>query len=298
MLTLFDKQFRKRCQYLDEAARRNWGNRFLGRRLDRRWAGGSEFVGHSDYTSGDDFRYIDWQICARHDELVTRQYRGSEDRIVYMLLDCSASMELGSPGKFDMARQLAGALAYMALANTDRVGLFGISDRILDSSPWIRGKRQCGHLFRFLDSLTIDQAGAGLASAVESFVQNRPRRGTTVVISDFFDPSGFEPAIDLLAKRGFPPFLLQVVDRMEAEPDLSGNVQLTDVFTGRSRKTFLEEVDLLNYRRVFSEFSAACRRYCARRSIGIIQARTDAPLQESVLRVIRSSTTRMYAQVS
>ena len=202
MTTLFDNRFRERCQYLDEAARRSWGNRFLGRRLDQRWAGGSEFVGHSDYTSGDDFRYIDWQICARHDELVTRQYRGSEDRIVYILLDCSASMDLGSPRKFDVARQLAAALAYIGLANMDRVSVFAISNRILAQSPTIRGKRHCGRLFRFLDGLTVDSTGVDLASAAESFVQNRPRRGTTVVLSDFFDRSGFEPAIDLLAKRG------------------------------------------------------------------------------------------------
>ena len=87
-----------------------------------------------------------------------------------------------------------------------------------------------------------------------------------------------------------------MVDRCEAEPVLSGNVHLIDALTGRSRKTYLEEIDLLNYRRVFSEFSAACRRYCASRRIGIIQTRTDTPLQESVLRVIRTSTSRMYAQ--
>jgi uncharacterized protein (DUF58 family) len=264
--------------------------------LDQRWAGGSELVGHSDYTSGDDFRYIDWQVCARHDELVTRQYRGSEDRIVYLLVDCSASMDLGSPRKFDVSRQLAGALAYMALANMDRVCVLGISNRVIADSSFVRGKRRCGRLYRFLDRLPIDRTGVSLTGAVESFVQNRPQRGTTVVLSDFFDPGGFEPAIDLLAQRGFPPFLLQVVDRSEADPDVSGNVQLIDAFTGRSRKAYLEEIDLANYRRVFSEFSAACRRYCGRRRIGIIQTRTDAPLQESILRVIRTSTSRMYAQ--
>jgi uncharacterized protein (DUF58 family) len=294
-MTLFDEEFRTRCQYLDQAARRSWGNRFLGRRLDKRWAGGSEFIGHSDYTSGDDFRYVDWHICARHDELLTRQYRGSEDRMVYLLVDCSPGMGLGSPRKFDVARQLAAALGYMALANLDRVGVFGVASRLVAQLPSIRGRHHGGRLFRFLDELKAEAAPVNLRAAVEQFVQNRPQRGTTVVISDLFDPAGFEPAIDLLAKRGFPPYLVQVVDDREVEPKLSGSVVLVDVGSGRSRRTYLEAIDLANYRRVFQEFSAGCRRYCAQRSVGIIQTTTGTPLQEAILRMIRTSTSRMYA---
>ena len=161
-MSLFDAKFRQRCEYLEQAARRSWGNRFLGRRLDRRWAGGSEFVGHSDYTSGDDFRYVDWQICARHDELVTRQFRGSEDRIVYLVLDCSPGMGLGTPPKFDAARQLAAALGYMALAALDRVGVVAVSDRMVAELPPCRGRQRLPHLFRFLDGLQVDPPAVSL----------------------------------------------------------------------------------------------------------------------------------------
>ena len=294
-MTLFDSEFRRRCEYLDQTARRSWGSRFLGRRLDRRWAGGSEFVGHSDYTCGDEFRYIDWPICARHDELLTRQYRGSEDRVVYLLVDCSPGMRLGTPGKFDVARRLAGALGYMALANLDRVGVVAVADRVVAELPPLRGRQRAHRLYRFLDDLPTDAAPVKLQAATESFVQHRPQRGTTVVISDLFDPAGFEPAIDLLAQRGFPPYLLQVVDESEIAPPLSGSVTLVEVATGRSRRTYLEDLDLVNYRRVFQEFIASCRGYCARRSIGILQTTTGTPLHESVLRVIRTATGRMYA---
>ncbi len=295
-MTLFDSNFRKRCDYLDQAARRSWGTRFLGRRLDKRWAGGSEFVGHSDYTSGDDFRYVDWHICARHDELLTRQYRGSEDRVVDLVLDCSYGMGLGDPRKFDVARHLAAALGYMALAIWDQVGIVTVSDRIVAELPPVRGRSRLPRLFRFLDGLDVDGAPVNLNAAVESFVRNRPHRGITVVISDLFDPAGFESAIDLLAIRGFQPYLLQVVDDAEADPTYSGSVTLVDIGRDRSRRTYLEEIDLLNYRKVFREFSMACRRYCAQRSIGIIQTRTGTPFQESVLRMIRTATSRMYAQ--
>jgi len=295
-MTLFDSNFRKRCEYLDQTARRSWGNRFLGRRLDKRWAGGSEFIGHSDYTSGDDFRYVDWHICARLDELVTRQYRGSEDRVVDLVLDCSAGMGLGEPKKFDVARRLAAALGYMAMATLDRVGVVAVSDRVVAELTPVRGKSRLHRLFNFLDDLQIDSAPVNLNAAIESFVQHRPHRGVTVLISDLFDPAGFESAVDLLAVRGFQPYLLQVVDDAEADPNFSGSVTLMDIGRGGSRKTYLEEIDLINYRKVFREFSEACRRYCAQRSIGIIQTQTGTPFQESVLRMIRTATSRMYAQ--
>jgi uncharacterized protein (DUF58 family) len=204
-------------------------------------------------------------------------------------------MKLGRPRKFDAARQVAGALGYMALANQDGVSVTAISDRIVAELPAIRGRKRLYQLLQFLDDLQIDAAPVSLQNAVEAFVTDRPRRGISVVISDLFDPQGFESAVDRLAVRGFEPFLLQVIDDSEAEPALSGGVELRPAAGGRSMKTYLEEIDLINYRNVFREFSAACRRYCGQRSIGIVQTRTSVPFQHSILRMIRISTSRMYA---
>lgn len=294
-MTLLDAAFRSRCARLDDAARRSWGSRFLGRPLEKRWAGGSEFVGHSDYSSGDDFRRVDWNLCARSDELLTRQYRGSEDRVVYLLLDCSAGMRLGQPVKFDVARRLAAALGYIALSNLDRVGVVALDGGVRAELSPVRSRSQLPRLFRFLDSLAADPAAVDLKRSMAAFVRQRPRRGLAVLISDLFDPQGFEPAVDTLARRGFQPYLMQVVDDREAEPDFAGNVQLVDAAGGGRISACLEDVDLVNYRRVFQEFSAGCVRYCARRSIGITQTRTGVPVEQSILRMIREATSRMHA---
>jgi uncharacterized protein (DUF58 family) len=294
-MTLFGSGFRKRCAYLDDVARRNWGTRLLGRRLQRRWAGGSEFVGHSDYTSGDDFRYVDWHLCARIDELLTRQYRGSEDRSVHLLVDSSVSMQLGQPVKFDVARRLAGALGYLALSGLDRVGIVGFADRVTAELPPVRGRAHLAGLLRFLDELPRGTAPVRLNQVIDDFTRHRPHRGLAVLISDLFDPLGFEAAVDRLLRSGFQPYLLQVVDDREAEPDFAGSVRLVDVVRGQSRCICLEEVDLVNYRRVFDEFCAACRSYCGRRGIGIMQTRTGTPWEQVVLRMIRTATKRMAA---
>ncbi len=294
-MTLFDARFRKCAAYLADEGQRVWGARFLGRRLDRRWAGGSEFVGHADYASGDDFRAVDWQLCARTDELRTRQYRGSEDRVVDVLVDCSAGMQLGAPVKFDVARQLAGVLAAMALSGLDRVGLAGVTDRVLVERRAARGRSQLPGLLRFLDGLSIQPEGVDLRAAVDAFVRRRPHRGLLILISDFFDPAGFEGAVDRLVARGFQPYLLQVIDGGEAEPVLSGPVQLYDVGRGNSRSVVLDGADLRHYRQVWQEFHAGCLRFCARRGIGWHQTRTAVPIEQAVLAMIRTATRRMRA---
>ena len=56
------------------------------------------------------------------------------------LLDCSRSMAFGDPPKFDYARQVAAALAYIALADLDRVAVVAFAGDIVADFPLTRGK--------------------------------------------------------------------------------------------------------------------------------------------------------------
>src|SRR6185503_5271482 len=113
---MFDTPFRRRCEALHALAGRAWGRRFLGRHIDQGSSAGTEVTGYNDYTSGDDFRHVDWYRCSRHDELLSKQYRGREDQRVYLLVDTSLGMGVQGGEKFTLATQLAAALGYLALA--------------------------------------------------------------------------------------------------------------------------------------------------------------------------------------
>ena len=102
--------------------------------------GGIEFADHREYSPGDDLRYLDWNVFARHDELLLKRFQEEEDLHVYIFLDLSRSMEFGQPSKFDLARQLAAALAYIALADLDRVAVLAFSEGIVQEFPLTRGK--------------------------------------------------------------------------------------------------------------------------------------------------------------
>src|SRR5580692_10923049 len=82
-----------------------------------------EFADHRNYTAGDDFRYLDWNLYGRLDRLFLKLYEEERELPVRIFLDASESMAFGEPRKFDFARQIAAAVGYVALCGFDRVAV-------------------------------------------------------------------------------------------------------------------------------------------------------------------------------
>ena len=139
-MALFDSDFLKKLEYLSLVSRRVFRGQLLAQRRTMQLGGGIEFADHREYTPGDDFRYLDWNVFARHDELLLKRFQEEEDLHVYILLDCSRSMAVGDPPKFDYARQVAAALGYIALADLDRVAVVAFAGDIVADFPLTRGK--------------------------------------------------------------------------------------------------------------------------------------------------------------
>src|SRR5512133_2970536 len=86
----------------------------MGERMSRARGSGMEFADHKEYSAGDDFRMIDWNVYARLDEFVVRLYETEENLSVCIMVDASASMDFGGANgtKWDAAKRLAAALCY------------------------------------------------------------------------------------------------------------------------------------------------------------------------------------------
>ena len=141
-MPLFDSDFLKKIEYLSIISRRVFRGQLLAQRRTMQRGSGVEFADHRDYTPGDDFRYLDWNLFARHDDLLLKRFQEEEDLHLYLMLDCSRSMAAGTPPKFDLARQVTAALAYIALADLDRVAIVAFADGILQDFPLTRGKNR------------------------------------------------------------------------------------------------------------------------------------------------------------
>jgi len=106
MAALFDSEFLKKLEYLSLVSKRVFRGQLLAQRRTMQMGGGIEFADHRDYAPGDDFRYLDWNVFMRLDELLLKRFQEEEDLHVYIFLDCSRSMAFGNPPKFDFARQV------------------------------------------------------------------------------------------------------------------------------------------------------------------------------------------------
>jgi uncharacterized protein (DUF58 family) len=288
---LFNSNFLKKLEYLSLVSRRVFRGQLMAQRRTMQLGGGIEFADHREYSPGDDFRYLDWNLYARHDELLLKRFQEEEDLHLYILLDCSKSMGFGNPPKFDMARQLAAALAYIALADLDRVAIVAFADRVLSDFPLTRGKARILSLMKFLEGLTPGGQQTNLAELATAFVHRPQRRGLAVVISDLFDPGGFQHGLNLLRHHKYEPNVIQLYDRNEAEPDLLGDVELLDMETGDVKKMTITEKNLRQYRDVFRNFLKSVDDYCRSYGIGCTTSSTDVPFDELVLNMMRAAGT-------
>jgi uncharacterized protein (DUF58 family) len=285
---LFDESFLKKLEYLHMVSRKVFTGNLRAERRTRTVGSGIEFADHRTYARGDDFRYIDWNVYGRIDKLLLRLFEEEEDLHIYILVDCSDSMAIGSPlPKLHYAMQVGAALTYVGLANLDRVAILPFSDRVLGRMPPARGKNRIFRVFEFLRSCEIG-GRTDLAGCARTFVAQHKRRGLAVLISDFYDPRGFEEGINTLRYNRFEPFVLQAYDLREASPQLHGDLSLVDCETGETREVTVSRALLDAYRREHEKYCKELEQFCTARAVPFFRTHTQVPFDELVLRIFRT----------
>jgi uncharacterized protein (DUF58 family) len=284
----FDEQFLKKLEYLYVVAKKVFVGRLRAERRSRKTGSGVEFADHRNYTAGDDLRYLDWSVYGRLDKLLLRLFEEEEDLHIYLLLDASASMRAN--GKLDYAERICAALAYIGLAKLDRVSIVpfggGGAQSQKERLPPSRGKAQIFKVFQFLSSLEATGT-TELSHALESFVHQTKRRGLAIVVSDFYDPAGYEDGLNLLRYHRFEPTVLQVWSAAEARPSLRGDLELVDVESGVAREVTVTERQLTAFARAHADYCARLEAFCGGRGIPYYRADVAVPFEELVLRMFR-----------
>jgi uncharacterized protein (DUF58 family) len=205
-----------------------------GERASRRRGGSAEFQDHRPYAPGDDLRRVDWAAFARTGEPVLKLFRAEEDSVLRLVLDASSSLSFGSPQKFDVARRVAAAIGYLALANGQRAQVL-IARQPAQGSP--RGLERVGTPRRGRDALAallrdLSEPRAGgrtdLTRAIEHTLQQASRPGLLVVVSDFLDPGMVTKALGHASALGHQVALVQVLSREEVEPSYDGDFAFVD----------------------------------------------------------------------
>lgn len=283
---LFDEHFQAKLEMLALAARRMHQGRTRAERRSKKTGSGIEFADHREYSAGDDFRYLDWNVYGRSGRLLLRLFEEEEDLSVYVLLDRSRSMAFGAPPKLDYAKRLAAALAYISLAGLDRVSLVTFDDALRGRLPPTRGKNRIFTAFKFLREQQAD-GPTGLADAMRTFVAQNKRRGVAILISDLYDPKGFEDGINVLRFQKFETHVIQVFDPSEVRPPLHGDVRLVDEETGEAREITVTPRVLDRYAKAHDAYRARIERFCAEKQVAYYPVETSTPFDEAILRILR-----------
>jgi len=286
---LFPADFLTRLEYLSIMSKRVFRGTLLAQRRTTQMGSGIEFSDHREYSIGDDLRYLDWNIYARHGDLLLKRFQEEQDLHVYLMLDCSRSMAFGQPAKFDLARHLTAALAYIALADLDRIAVVAYADGIVQEFPVTRGKARVLSLMRFLENLSTAGQDTNLARAVQGLLHRGTRAGLAVVISDLFDEHGFQSGLDQLRSRRFDAHVLQLHDPKEADPNLLGDVEFVDIESDSVRMVTVTEKNVRTYKQLFQQHQQAVRDYCANYGLGCTQSPSVVPFDTLVLNMMRAS---------
>jgi uncharacterized protein (DUF58 family) len=213
------------------------------RRLDGRIQGGYrtlrrgsglDLAGLVPYVEGDDARHIDWNATARLDQPQVRVYTEDRELTTWLVLDRSASMLVGGPGrgKQDVLTELALVLTRLFGRNGNRVGALLYDADTVRVIPPATGRNQALRIGRELERAPGSRARAttDLAAMLET-IAPLARRCLVVVISDLIGTGDWQRPLIRLAYRN-DVVALRVVDGADDSLPEAGLIVVEDAETG------------------------------------------------------------------
>ena len=305
-MPLLTPELLRRLEQFQLLAARRAKSSAKGERRSRARGQSVEFADYRNYSPGDDFRYLDWNLYGRLDRFFLKLYEEERELPVRIFLDASESMTFGSPRKFDFARQLTAAVGYVALCGFDRVGvvvfppraspnnetesreIMGREETFRAALRTVRGRKSSLAFFQNLAGLTASGA-ANLNEALRRGAMEARQAGVALVLSDFLDPSGYETGLNALVSRGFQVNAIQILAAEERQPSSFGDLRLIDAETGAVQEVTFGKYRLKAYQRTVENYCQRLREFCQRRGIHFFSVSSETSLEKLLLQQLREA---------
>ncbi len=279
---MLSPEFLTKLEQLRIYCQQPFRGKFRGDRRSLNRGTGVEFTDYRLYEHGDDLRYLDWNVYARLEKLFIKLFQADEELTISILIDTSSSMEFGEPAKLDYTKQVAAALGYIALANSDRVALFTLTDHLFSVLPPTYGKSQYSRFQKALS--TIETGGiTQLTEGLKHLAAFQPQAGVAIILSDFLDSAGYAEGINSLLGRGFTLTLIHVQCLQEIDPPPPGDWQLEDAETGETKEITINEETIAHYQNRQKEFCENLHQFCRERGISYVRISTDVSFESVIL---------------
>jgi len=206
-----------------------------GRHRSKERGASIEFHEYRQYSPGDDPALVDWRVFARTDKHYLKTFEQETNMECHIFVDSSGSMgykEAGPISKIDYASFFAACLSWLVIQKNDRVSLQLFDDKIRTHLPAGSTRK---HLHSVLTHLENNKPGnvTELSTALKKAYPQVKRKGTLVILSDFFDePEEIFKALNPYLHRGFRVHLFQVLDPAELELPDYGLAKMVDMENG------------------------------------------------------------------
>jgi len=283
MSQLFDSKFLQKIQQLTLNARFSLDGISAGNRKSRSKGSSVEFSDYREYTPGDDFRRIDWNAYGRFEKLFIKLFMEEREAHVTIFLDVSKSMDWGEPNKSIASRRLAAALAYISLANFDKVSMVCVDESIQQICRDIRGKN---FFYRITDMLeNVNYSGkSDIYRAIQSY-RTITGRGITVVISDLFSEGNFSNLLKHLKYYKQAVYICHILSPQEIHPVINESVRLVDSETDEILDITVTPSLLNSYNKALNSFKSRIEQECIKWGAHYFNFSSELAIEEMVKEV-------------
>jgi uncharacterized protein (DUF58 family) len=245
---------------------------------------GLTFKDYRIYAPGDDVRLIDWKVFARTDDYYLKVHEEEKNLTIHIIMDTSASMNFGKPiSKFDYTAMVGVGFAYLALRDNEKFQFSTFADTLEIFQP----KRTMSHIATMVDHLN-SQKPKGKSNFKDMVMQYKKAIGSKsmlIIISDFLvNIDEIREALYSLGDQKIK--LIQVLDRVEKELRMDGDMKLIDSESKGIFRTFITPRARMNYQNQLDNHCAKIEETCNRLGIDYNLAVTDVSIFDTFYKIL------------
>lgn len=302
----FTPELFRKLELLKLRSRRSYLGTRQGGHLSLKKGHGIEFSDYRQYEPGDNPRHIDWGLYGRSDRLYVKRFQEEQNLTVLLLVDGSASMMTPpEDGKWEYARDLALALAYVALMQQDSVtasvlgqmhsplysGAQGFHQIVRQMTEGAVGRQgdfggdAKGALVREAQSYLVREAQSCLVREAQRAVARVRFPGVAVFVSDFLLPlEEIEQIISILRAKNLDVTAVQVLGEHDLQPfAINTDAIAVDSETGEEVSISLTEQSARDYKEFLDQHINSVRRLFLESRIGFCQTSTEDDFSQFVM---------------
>lgn len=241
---------------------------------------GQEFSQYRSYQPGDDLRQLDWKMFARSERYYIKQSEIETNITVKFMLDASHSMAYAEegPSKFQYAKVMIAALAYLARKQSDTFGLYVVNDQNIST---IEPRFETQQFMRFLNQLievkseSTWKKGNGL-----DHIYDHHGKELIIFITDLYDDEqDLQKFITRLKTPRNEVIVFHLVGKKELDLAYEGSFTFEDLESGQRIKvdTRTQQVD---YTALINSWIAASRNWMLEKQINYQLTNMDEPVEK------------------